>query len=168
MRVALALLVLVAAGCGSAQVSDDAGSKRTGAAGVTVALPAGWVSAAAADGVVTDPVTRVAVSSGALPRRRTSCQIADYGPADDQVSLVVVEWAPAADVALDPRPARFTGANLPADPGAIECFAGAGGTVQFEEAGRNLGAYLLLGRNAPPALADQARAALQTLRVEPR
>jgi hypothetical protein len=163
MRVALALLVLVAAGCGSGVKAEE----RAGTGGVTLMLPSGWVSNAAADGAISDPVTRIVVSSGPLPHRRTACPIANYGPADDQVALVVVEWAPAADVALGERPEQFTAANLPAEPGGIVCFAGAGGTVQFAEAGRNLGAYLLLGRQAPAGLAEDARSVLDSLRVEP-
>ena len=51
--------------------------------------------------------------------------------------------------------------------GNIECFEGSGGTVQFVDGGREFGAYVLLGPDADPALADEARAVLQTLEVEP-
>jgi hypothetical protein len=38
--------------------------------------------------------------------------------------------------------------------------------VQFAEGGRTFGAYVLLGREAPEGLADEARAVLDTLIVE--
>ena len=65
------------------------------------------------------------------------------------------------------RPLRFTREVLPVDPGVAECFAGSGGTVPFTDRGRQFGAYILLGPDAPASLADQARAVLQTLRVDP-
>ncbi len=39
--------------------------------------------------------------------------------------------------------------------------------MQFSDAGRMFGAYLLLGPDADPQLADEARAVLETLEVEP-
>jgi hypothetical protein len=99
--------------------------------------------------------------------RETCSQIADYGPEDDAVSLVIVEWQPSEDLELGPRPLRFTREVLPVDPGVAECFAGSGGTVPFTDRGRQFGAYILLGPDAPNSLTDEARAVLQTLRVDP-
>ncbi len=166
MRVLIAtLLLLPLAACGNAEETPTVA--RSGANGVSVVLPAGWHTMPADDGVVSSPVTQVAVSSGPMENRETECQITDYGPEDDAVSLVVVEWQPNSDFSMGPRPASFGAAELPVTQGSIECFDGAGGTVQFSDAGRMFGAYLLLGPDAPPELADEARAALQTLEVEP-
>jgi hypothetical protein len=119
------------------------------------------------DDQISDPVTQVAVSSGPMRDGETCSQIADYGPEADAVSLVIVEWQPNEDFELGPRPERFTREVLPVDPGATECFAGSGGTVQFTDRGRQFGAYILLGPDAPNSLTDEARAVLQTLRVDP-
>jgi hypothetical protein len=140
---------------------------RAGAHGVTVVLPEGWHTMPTNDDQVSDPDTRVAVSSGPMRDRETCSQIADYGPEDDAVSLVIVEWQPSEDLELGPRPLRFTREVLPVDPGAAECFSGSGGTVPFTDRGRQFGAYILLGPDAPTSLADEARAVLQTLRVDP-
>ena len=83
------------------------------------------------------------------------------------VSLVILEWQPNDDSEFGPRPKRFTAAVLPVDAGVIESFAGSGGSVQFTDGSREFGAYLLLGPDAPTSLADEARAVLQTLRVDP-
>jgi hypothetical protein len=52
-------------------------------------------------------------------------------------------------------------------PPAIECFAGAGGSVQFADRGRTFGAYLLAGPKASVSVVSQARRVLDTLHVEP-
>jgi hypothetical protein len=168
MRTTVAVLCLAAlAGCKSQAPPAPAQAVRAGAAGVTVLLPEGWHTTAPDDGRVVDPVTRVAVSSGPMANRHTECQIANYGPEDDAVSLVVVEWKSSSDGSFAPRPPRFGAEEPPANDGAIECFDGAGGSVEFLDGGRNFGAYLLLGPDADPGLADEARAVLETLEVEP-
>jgi hypothetical protein len=83
------------------------------------------------------------------------------------VTIVVVEWDDT-DATPPPRPHRLTRELLPLRAGAIECFAGGGGTVQFTERGRVFGAYVLLGEEAPRSLADDARSTLDTLKVAPR
>lgn len=169
MRVLVAALLLLSlAGCsGDKQSAPAPAETRSGANGVTVALPDGWHELATDDGAITDPVTQVAVSSGPMAIRDTQCQVSDYGPEDDAVALIVLEWQPNDDIAMGPRPEHFGSAELPITPGNIECFDGSGGTVQFSDAGRMFGAYLLLGPDADPQLADEARAVLETLEVEP-
>lgn len=168
------LLTLALAACGTEE--NAAGpptpasapvENRAGAHGVTVALPEGWQTMTTNDDQSSDPFTQVAVSSGPMRNRETCSQVADYGPEDDAVSLVIVEWQPNEDLVLGPRRQRFTREALPVDPGVAECFAGSGGTVQFTDGRRQFGAYILLGPDAPTSLADEARAVLQTLRVEP-
>jgi hypothetical protein len=79
---------------------------------------------------------------------------------------VIVEWQELHQ--SDPLPPPLAGQTLRLlPPPAIECFGGAGGSVFFSEHGRRFGAYVLLGRRAPVALADRARAVLRTVRVEP-
>lgn len=135
---------------------------------MTVALPSGWHTTSWDDGHVVDPLTRVVVASAPISQRATGCQVARYAFADDAVALVVVEWEEPG-VVRRPRPSRFTSAKLPAQPPpAVECFDGPGGTVQFHDGGRAFGAYLLVGREARPELADEARAVLDTLRVGER
>ena len=168
------LLTLVLAACGSEENAAVPPTPppapvetRVGTHGVTVALPEGWQTMTTNHDQYSDPVTQVAVSSGPMRNRKTCSQIADYGPVDDAVSLVIVEWQPNEDLELGPRPLRFTREVLPVDPGVAECFAGSGGTVPFTDRGRQFGAYILLGPDAPTSLADEARAVLQTLRVDP-
>lgn len=161
---------LLLAGCTAGDVDrSPTPTERVGSAGVTVGLPAGWSTAPPQDGNVTDPVTRLVVSSAPLGIGTTPCQIGGYGMADDAVTLVVVEWAGDPGPRLPPRPARFTSSWLPVQPPpALECFDGPGGSVQFVQRGRSFGAYLLLGERAPPSLVDEARTVLDTLRVEAR
>jgi hypothetical protein len=163
---------LLLAGCAGGDGSPRAAApERAGSAGVTVELPTGWHAAEAADlapGQVVDPLARVVVSSAPVARRASGCQVADHAPPAGGVSLVVFEWQePEGD--WPARPARFTRQTLEIHPPpVIECFDGSGGSVEFRDRGRTFGAYLMLGRAADPALADQALAVLDTLRVEPR
>ncbi|MGZ4382400.1 MAG: hypothetical protein ACXVZ2_05865 [Gaiellaceae bacterium] len=160
IAVALAALGLVGA----------APASHAGSAGVTVSLPQGWHSAALAvpTGVhANDPVTRIVVASAPIRVGGSGCDIAAYAFASTAVAVVVVEWTRLSKSARwAPRPSRFTATTLPVQaPPAIECFAGAGGSVEFADHGRHFGAYLLLGTRASPALADRARGVLDTLTV---
>ena len=160
IAVALAALGLV----GAAPVSHG------GSAGVTVSLPQGWHSVpqtAPTDVHADDPVTRIVAASAPIRVGGSGCDVAAYAFPSTAVALVVVEWVQLGRTARwSPRPKRFTAATLPVQsPPAIECFAGAGGSVQFADHGRHFGAYLLLGTRASPALADRARGVLDTLAV---
>jgi hypothetical protein len=149
---------------------------RAGSAGVTVALPPGWHAAKPDRGRITQPLTRLVVSSGQIhPRLTGAChsQVADYTFPTSAVAIVVVEWTQSIGGmhigSGPPRPKRFTSANLRIHrPEAIECFDGPGGSVQWAERGHSFAAYVLLGREAPPAAAAHARAVLDTLRVARR
>jgi hypothetical protein len=173
MRPLLPLAVaLLLAGCIGADGSPSAAAHaRAGSAGVTVELPPGWHSAQPSDlspGQVTDPLNRVVVSSAPVTRRASGCHIADYAPPTDGVALVLVEWQ-RVDGQVPARPPRFDRRTLEIrTPPVIECFDGPGGSAEFRDHGRTFGAYLMLGRSADPALADQALSVLDTLRVEPR
>jgi hypothetical protein len=122
----------------------------------------------ARDGNIVDPLTRFAVASGASRTPIPGCQtqITNYAPRPDAVSLVIVEWARSDEIAQRRRPTRFSDRTLPAEKRTIECFDGRGGMVAFSERGRFFGAYLLLGEGADPELADEARAVLDSFRVE--
>jgi hypothetical protein len=149
---------------------------RAGTGGVTVALPPEWHSTRPVQENITNPLTRVVVSSGPIaPRLTGTChtQVADYTFPATAVAIVVVEWTkPIGAMKIGrqrPRPRRFTAASLPIQrPPAIECFLGSGGSAQWTERGHDFGAYVLLGRKAPASLAARARAVLDTLRVAPR
>ena len=146
-------------------------ASHAGSAGVTVSLPQGWSSipqmVPPKRTQVGDPVTRIVVASAPIGFDAKGCNVATYAFASTAVALVVVEWVRHyGSTRWAPRPRRFTAATLPVQaPPAIECFAGAGGSVQFADHGRHFGAYLLLGRHASPALADRARGVLDTLAV---
>jgi hypothetical protein len=149
---------------------------RAGSAGVTVALPPGWHATKPVQGNVTNPLTRLAVSSGPIVPRltgRCDAQVADYVIPSTAVAIVVVEWTKAiGGMRIGdelPRPGHFTATNLPVRRApAIECWPGAGGSAQFAARGHTFGAYVLLGRKASPRLADRARAVLDTLRIAKR
>ena len=164
----LAGLLLV--GCSSAT-----SPRRLGRAGVTVALPAGWHSSRPYQGAITNPLTRIVVSSGPIgPDLRSACQtqVSSYAFPATAVAIVVLEWTePLGGLKVGvgaPRPRRFTTANLPLRRPEIECFDGPGSAVEFAENGRSFAAYVLLGLKAPAVLADRARAVLDTLYVAPR
>lgn len=162
------LLTLVVLIGGSASDSSASDPRRVGSAGMTVELPAGWYMTRPADGNVVDPLTRIAVSSRPLRPRSAACQIARYAPDAQGVSLVVVEWK-RSDGQRGGRPPRFTWRSLPLQPApAFECHDGPGGSVHFKDQKRIIGAYLLLGKDAPRELAEEARRVLETLVVERR
>jgi hypothetical protein len=125
---------------------------------------------------VTNPLTRIVVSSGRIgPDLTSRCQIqvSGYVFPKTAVAIVVVEWTKpigGMKIGIGPRrPRHFTAANLPIQRApAIECFDGSGGSAQFAEGGHTFGAYVLLGRRAPGRLADRARAVLDTIRVTRR
>ena len=174
LAVALGLLLTAACGGGADATEPAAGptQRQAGTAGVSVQLPAGWRQTRALSGAVTDPVVRLAVSSGPIGPGSSACQVSSYDFPEDEVALVVVEWTTPAllqGTGAMPRPERFDGGSLPIrKPPAIECFPGSGGSAQFVEAGRLFGAYVLLGRKAPVDLADEARAVLDLLRIDMR
>jgi hypothetical protein len=149
---------------------------RVGTAGVTVELPAGWRSAAADQGSVTNPLTRIVVASAPIHTDLTSAcqtQVASYAFPRTAVAIVVVEWTrPLGGMKIGSgpkKPRHFTARNLPIHPPPIiECFGGPGGAIAFAEHGRSFAAYVLLGRGAPSRLAAQARAVLDTFRAAPR
>jgi hypothetical protein len=153
-----------------------AAAPRVGSGGVTVALPAGWHAARPDQGRITQPRTRIVVSSGPISWDLTSpcqTQIAAYRFSPTAVAIVVVEWTrPLGGMRIGtgpPRPRRFTANNLRVDePPVIECFRGAGGSIQWSERGHTFMASILLGRKAPAALATRARAVLDTLRIARR
>jgi hypothetical protein len=147
---------------------------RAGSGGVTVALPPGWHATRADQGNVTQPLTRIVVSSGPIRTNLTSsCQIADYDFPKSAVAIAVVEWTkPIGGMKIGvgpPRPRQFTAANLRIHrPPIIECWAGPGGSVEWAERGHSFAAYVLLGRRAPASLAARARAVLDTIRIARR
>lgn len=156
---ALAALAVV----GAAPVS-------VGSGGVTVVLPKGWHAlpqSVPPPGMrVDEPVTRIVVASAPIDFGK-GCNDLDYAFSSAAVALVVVEWVrPTPGARFAPRPRRFMPTTLPVlKPSAIECFDGPGGGVQFADHGRRFAAYILLGRRAPPRLAERARAVLDTLKV---
>ena len=148
---------------------------RAGSGGVTVALPPGWHSTVPDQGNITQPLTRIVVSSGPIHTRLTGrchTQIADYAFPKTAVAIVVVEWTkPIGGMRIGTGPARprhFTAANLPVSQPTIECFSGPGGSAQWAERHHTFMASVLLGRRAPASLAARARAVLDTLRITPR
>lgn len=159
--VAAALAALTFAGAVQASV---------GSGGATVVLPKGWQALAQSTpppGMrVEEPVTRIVVASASIYFGK-GCNDLDYAFSAAAVALVVVEWVrPTPGARFAPRPRHFTPTTLPVlKPPAIECFDGPGGSVQFADHGRRFAAYILLGRHAPPRLAERARAVLDTLKV---
>jgi hypothetical protein len=172
--VALLFTVAVAAGCGGSEGTPglqaaEAETRTAGDAGVRVELPPSWHAGTAADGNVVDPLTRVVASSAPVRPQEVSCQIARHAPPPTEVTLVIVEWQASGGARFEPRPARFTPETLKLrPPPAIECFEGAGGSVQFTDHGRLFGAYLLAGERAPQRLIEEAFGVLNTLTVDRR
>lgn len=176
-RILLAFVLLLSLGCeaGSGSGTDERDPEVAGEsqilrrAGVSIRLPEGWHETRTATDRETDPVVRLAVSSGPIRPGGGACRVSAYDFPADAVAIVLVEWRslevgpPQGPV----RPDRFTESSLPiSEPPSIECFGGAGGSAQFVEAGRVFGAYVLVGLGARPELRAAARAVLDTLRVE--
>lgn len=160
--VAAALAALAVVGAAPASV---------GSGGVTVVLPKGWHAlpqSVPPPGMrVGDPLTRIVVASAPIDFGK-GCNDVDYAFSSTAVALVVLEWVrPTPGARFAPRPRRFTSRVFPVlKPPAIECFDGPGGSVQFADHGRRFAAFILLGRHAPPSLAERARAVLDTLSVK--
>jgi hypothetical protein len=169
---ALLAVAAIVAGCGGggeAPRSRPAASAQTGTAGVSVELEPGWHAGAATDGNVVDPLTRVVASSAPVRPREVPCQIERYAPPSTEVTLVIVEWQASGGARFEPRPERFAPEAVELyPPPAIECFEGAGGSVQFADHARLFGAYLLAGERAPQRLIDQAFGVLNSLTVDRR
>src|SRR5262245_24786793 len=110
---------------------------RVGTGGVTVSLPPGWHATKPDQGRITQPLTRLVVSSRPIVARLTgTChvQVSDYTFPATAVAIVVVEWTKPIDgmkIGIGPkRPSRFTSANLPIHPPpSIDCFGGPGGSA---------------------------------------
>jgi len=170
------LSLLLLAGLALAWPAGAQSPRRAGSARVTVALPPGWHSTPPDQGNITNPLTRIVVSSGPIgPDLTSRCQSqpASYGFPKTAVAIVVVEWTRRIDgmnIGVGPRrPRRFTRANLPIHrPPIIDCFDGPGGSIEFVARRHTFAAYVMLGRKAPARLADRARAVLDTLRIAPR
>jgi hypothetical protein len=166
---AAATVVLLYPGPGGA-----GSERRVGEGGVTVALPTGWHTLprplAGLTPSVTDPLTRVVAISAPFHFADRGCQVAAYAFPRTAVAIVVVEWVRLGRGAgWRPRPRSFSPSVFRLhDPPAIECFDGRGGSVQFADHGRRLGAYLLVGGRAAPALVERARAVLGTLQAARR
>lgn len=161
----MAVLALLT-GCAGRHEAASGTSERAGSAGVTVVLPTGWHTTTPDDGSVVDPLTRLVVASVPIRSNESACQVGHYEFADDGVALVVLEWREPLRT-LSQRPSRFTSHELPVQPPpAVECFDGSGAVAQFTDRGRAFGAYLLVGRQAPQQLLDEARGVLDTFRVE--
>src|SRR2546423_15168604 len=148
---------------------------RVGRAGVTVARPPGWHAPRPDQGSVTNPLTRIVVSSGPIHSDLVSrCQtlVASSAFPKTAVAIVVVEWTqPISGMKIGvgpPKPRHFTAANLPVRRAVIECFDGPGGSIEFAARHHTFAAYVMLGRRAPARLANQARAVLGTLQIAPR
>jgi hypothetical protein len=164
---ALLLATLLLAGCAAGTAAP---APRAGSAGVTVELPPGWHSIRGYDVNVTDPLTRVVVSSSEVGPGDSACQTSAYTFADDAVALVLIEWwGPALTPGTKnpPRPSRFTPESLGIRRGVHECYPGRSGAVFFEDAGRTFGAYVFLGDDAPDSLVDELCAVLDSLEVRP-
>jgi TolB protein len=170
------LLTLAVAACATSALTSfaqgGAPGKRVGWAGVTVALPASWhamqLAAPAGVPIDVDPVARIAAASGPISFGR-GCGEFPYSFPSTAVALVVLEWTRPTPGAFPKRPPRFTPKTLPIHrPPAVECFNGPAGSTEFTDRGRRFDAFLLLGRHARTALADRARAVLNTLSVVSR
>jgi hypothetical protein len=169
LRAAAYALALCLSGCLGAEAAppDERSYVEGRQAGVGIELPEGWHPLNADDGNITDPLTQIAIASGPL-RGGGACdtQVTRYAPDRENVALVVLEWKTADGALPPPRPAEFDRDTLRLRDGEIECFRGDGGTVQFVENGRVFGVYVLVGEHADDDLVADARAALETLRVE--
>jgi hypothetical protein len=146
---------------------------RAGSAGVTINLPKGWHAMALAlpPGLHVDanPVARIVAASGPVSFGN-GCGVGSYSFPSTAVALVIMEWTHPTPGVFPHRPTRFTSRTLPlSPPPSIECFNGPAGSTEFIDHGRRFDAFILLGRQAAPSLADRARAVLDTLEaVSPR
>jgi hypothetical protein len=140
------------------------------AAGLALDLPSGWHVVRLPDlRPVVDPIVPFVVSSAPIRRNGRPCEVGQFAPARNAVTIMIVEWRRRYDgTRWPPRPHRFDATTLPLRLAQVECFAGWGGSVAFSQNGRRLGVYLLARRGASRAVIDRARSAIATLRVARR
>jgi hypothetical protein len=179
-------LVLIAAGCGDDQASED-GSARVSDGwsehederrGFSVALPPGWHRAKQSlSPSITDPVEILLAASFPLDESRGLClSLTDIPP--DQALVTLQERGRGAFGGSDfpPRPAAFEpDADLPGSSTWPYCAAGDHEPpipmrdywFGFGDAGRAFHVLVGVGKEAPPELTREAFAILDTLRVDP-
>jgi hypothetical protein len=170
-RIALATVVALVVVLSAPAFGAD--PQRTGTAGVTVALPAGWhffrQGVAPRSKPYADPLIRIVAASAPVVSYPRGCKAETFRFSRPAVGLMIVEWVhPQRGVRLRKRPSVFTARNLPIHPGAVECWPGPGGAVEFTAHGRSFAAYVLLSEHAPHGLAAEARDILDTLAVSKR
>ncbi len=81
--------------------------------------------------------------------------------------VVVLEWRHRELQPRGPlrRPADVRLADLHLRAPGLECFAGRGGAVEVGDGGRVWGAYVMLGRRAPPRAVTDALSVIRSLRA---
>jgi len=152
------LLALPAAGQGGRRIANG---------GVSMAIPHDWkwlaLSPPPPGNGQSEPMTRLVVASGAVTFGR-GCNDIDYTIGSKAVAIVVLEWRrPTPGTTWPTRPRHFGNDSLPIRRGLVECWPGAGGSVQFKQNGRRLAAFILAGAKASTTTIATARHVLDTL-----
>src|SRR4051812_8750439 len=165
----LALAAVVLSGCGAHAAAP---APAYTAHGVSVELPAGWQPAhETLTPQLSDPREVLSVGTFALRYRKGECAqmpssaLADLGPGDALVTLQE-RGRDAGPDGFPPRPQHFG-----PGPGieSVECVPDrlAAHWFGFSDGDRRFHALVVFGRDAPPAVHDQAWAILDGLRVDP-
>ncbi len=155
---------------GSVVAAQNSWTRRTGAHGVSIAYPSTWNASSAPLTALIEPAEALAVGTYALRPSGSSCPIRaleDLGPRDALITVYV--WAARQAPDLPTAPDRF-GPHLDWDTRSLCSGSAVHGTLRalsFEDNGRQLFVYLLLGRNASARRRAEAYQMLGSLVVEP-
>ena len=147
--------------CPPFSVASAQDGRRIANGGVSLTIPSEWqslqLSPVPPGTKGGDPVTRLVTASSAV-RFGRGCNDIDYAIEPKAVAIIVFEWrSPTPGAKWKVRPSHFTNTNLPIKKGAVECWAGAGGSVQFAQSGRRFAAFLLARQGAPTSSVWRAR-----------
>ncbi len=141
-------------------LASTAGTWHDGKVGLTISYPAQWHVTTSRLTTITQPVQRLVVYSGPLPRKLVDVA----SPSADQALAIVMEQTSvsAADLKQFPRrPKKFTVAHL----GGIESFEGDRWTERvFRDHGRAFYVFIWVGANDHRQLTTLLNA-LDSLRV---
>ena len=148
------------------------------ARGLTLSLPPGWQrSAESLTPSLTEPRERFSAGTFPLRYRRGGCNhvpdgaLRAMGPRDGFVTILERGHG-AGGTEFEPRPRRFATVAV-ADPrgDTSMCSRDTSGRLEywmpFRDAGRRFYALVVLGRDAPADVRDQAFAILDRLRFDP-
>lgn len=145
----------------------NGGDTTIRAHGIALTVPAGWHRVAAAgDGSVTDPRTRLVVGTAGATARPTQCQIAAYRVPPHGAVVVIVGWKSATSGGGRMKPGRRPLRKLSSvSRPSFECYAGRGAAASLVLGGRAYQVNVMVGDSTSPRGIAEALAVGRSFRL---